>query len=70
MRTGRYLYFQEDNGSWCNAIKIKSDEELDQQIYKHRNEYYKYMLITYENDAPIDYKSGLLEHDKRKVKKK
>lgn len=69
-KEGKYLYFQTKEGSWNEPIKLKCDDDLEHLLQEHRNYHYRWMLIEIENNMPKDIKSGYLESDKRKVKKK
>ena len=69
-KDGMYLYFQTKEGNWNEPIKLKSIDDLEHLLYEHRNFHYRWMLITIVNNIPEDIKSGYLEADKKKVKKK
>ena len=63
------IFFQKENGSWYGPVPIKSMQDIEYLLYEHRNEYYKYMVRETKNNTQDVIQSGLLEPDRKKVRK-
>lgn len=63
------ILFQDKDCKWYGPILIKSPEDIEHLLHKHRNYYYKYMIRETKNNTQSIVDSGYLEPD-IKIKKR